>query len=725
MSLFASLVIDRAPLQWEEMPTALLAWLQNAGGVAAFGVALVLLASALSRDTQESPLWNLTVALRPLRFVLLFACSVAGIGYALLLLVWIGGLFKIPNVRFLLPRPSPFYALTIGDYILAGCGAIGLFVAVMPIAFDAVTRLSWGRIGAIARLSWKEAVRGRVVWVFGAMALVFLFADWFVTYKPENQLRNYVRVVYWSMTPLFLLTAGLLGSFSIPNDVKNNSIHTIVTKPVEKFEIVLGRFFGYAALLTVGLGVVSLFSLIYLIRGVNEEATRESYRARVPVYGHLHFHGTKSAREGDNVGREWTHRTYITGPTLRQRDPVRQYAIWDFPEVPADVLGRKDPMLFEYAFDIFRLSKGIEGKGMNCTFAFAEGAFPPERLEVLSNQLKVERSNRVAQATKDLEPFQREVDKIEQAHKDNRSERIRLVQEAADKLKDKRDPRFAEFIASIGTRLADAKTPGDRQAILTALTDHAVHVVDRALAAEHRVYFARNLEVTDQHTQDFIVPPGVLEALGAGKAAKERDDPDTPAMRVLVSVDVAREQQMLGVAQQDFYLVAHEMPFWQNFLKGILGMWCTHMLVLGVAVAFSTYLSSVISFLGTMFLYLTGLNMDYLREVAEKRVDGGGPAESLIRLTRGMPIAAKLDESPTKSLVDLTDDLFSWWIGRILNMIPDVSRHDLHQYVANGFDIGWLDVLFLDNALPLLGYLAPWAIVAYYLMKYREIANPQ
>ena len=80
------------------------------------------------------------------------------------------------------------------------------------------------------------------------------------------------------MAPLFLLTAGLLGSFSIPNDVKNNSIHTIVTKPVEKFEIVLGRFLGYAALLSIGLFVLASVSLIYVLRGVNEEAARREFQ---------------------------------------------------------------------------------------------------------------------------------------------------------------------------------------------------------------------------------------------------------------------------------------------------------------------------------------------------------------------------------------------------------------------------------------------------------------
>ena len=44
-----------------------------------------------------------------------------------------------------------------------------------PIGIDFATRIGWWRIWAIARLSWKEAVRGRVIWVFGTMALVSPF----------------------------------------------------------------------------------------------------------------------------------------------------------------------------------------------------------------------------------------------------------------------------------------------------------------------------------------------------------------------------------------------------------------------------------------------------------------------------------------------------------------------------------------------------------------------
>src|SRR5207302_8161690 len=130
------------------------------------------------------------------------------------------------------------------------------------------------------------------------------------------------------------------------------------------------------------------------------------------------------------------------------------------------------------------------------------------------------------------------------AKTEDHAERARLIQDAADKLAVKRDAQFAAALAGIGAKFARARTAAERLALLAGVVDQTVYVVDRALAKEYGVYFARGLEVTDYHTQDFTVPPGVLKALGADKQA----DADTPALRVAVSVDVAREQQMLGVA---------------------------------------------------------------------------------------------------------------------------------------------------------------------------------
>ena len=72
-------------------------------------------------------------------------------------------------------------------------------------------------------------------------------------------------------------------------------------------------------------------------------------------------------------------------PTPGRRDMLRQYAIWDFAEVPADLAGRDKPMLFEFAFDIFRLSKGEEGQGVNCTFTFAANNITSAALEATTS----------------------------------------------------------------------------------------------------------------------------------------------------------------------------------------------------------------------------------------------------------------------------------------------------------------------------------------------------
>ncbi len=575
--------------------------------------------------------------------------------YVVVGVIGLGGLYGVPGVAAWLPRAGRADTLSRGDYLLSAAGLLALIVALTPLLLG-LARLRFRRIWALSRLSIKEAIRSRVVLVFAFMALVFLFADWFVPYRAEDQVRNYVRVVYWSITPLFLMTAGLLGSLSIPNDIKTQSIHTIVTKPVEKFEIVLGRFLGYALLLSAGLAVVALLSLAYVARGVTDQARQESFKARVPVFGKLIFAGTKDPYKGDSVGREWGYRGYITGPQPGNNAAPRQYAVWLFEDVPAELADRDGPVTFEFTFDIFRLSKGQENKDIPCTFTFVQGDL------------------------KDLVEI---------------NKRLAQIQEERNKAGAAARPGFAQ------------------------------EMIDR-----YGVHQVAGVPVTDYHTQNLQVPSGLFRkffaAANEAAANKERQEGPPALMVVLVSVDPdpLRQAQMLGVARRDLYLLADERPFWQNFLKGIAGMWCTHMLVLGVAVACSTYLSAMISWLCTMFLFIAGMFTDYLQQLSLNRVEGGGPAEALYRLGAGKVIAAPLDQGPTASMLRGTDEVFTWMLHRALNLIPNVSRFDLHAYVANGFDVPFTGVLLIDNLIPLAAYLLPWAIVAYYLMKYREIANP-
>jgi hypothetical protein len=132
----------------------------------------------------------------------------------------------------------------------------------------------------------------------------------------------------------------------------------------------------------------------------------------------------------------------------------------------------------------------------------------------------------------------------------------------------------------------------------------------------------------------------------------------------------------------------------------------------------------VITLLLTGVLYLTGLARDFIRSVAFGKNEAGGPLESMTRLVKGQLSAPRADEDLSTSgrTVWFLDELFRWVVRRILNVIPDVDRYDLTVYVAEGFNIGGGQLLLTLGALLL--YLLPWAVLGYYLIRWREVASP-
>jgi hypothetical protein len=230
-------------------------------------------------------------------------------------------------------------------------------------------------------------------------------------------------------------------------------------------------------------------------------------------------------------------------------------------------------------------------------------------------------------------------------------------------------------------------------------------------------------EIFDYQTSYVDVPVSLIDKLQGDFRPKG----DEPALKVLVNVEknkLGSQNQLVGVARRDFYLLANEMPFWQNYLKGTLGLWYTMMLVLGLAVALSTYLSGIISWLLTMMLFLSGYFLEYIQSLAAGRNEGGGGMEAAYRLFNRSPLTAQLDQTPTLTVLLSFDEAYRWVLSRVLHVIPDVNRYDLTTYVSEGFNIPWGEVLFLYTFLPLVGYLLPWACLAFYLMKFREVANP-
>lgn len=753
-ALFGILQLDRGePWGFAQVPGLVQAWLQDAGGFAAAGL-LVYLLYAFLTPTDKSQSEKLRV---PVTSFMLLAGSVALVlyaGYVVLLLtgkgavpvppppppgevakpvppVWrtelqpqvlaLAGLFALLGVGHLFARDLAWVAgrnvsfgtsglvrfgRSVARYagelltprrvaLILGClaayGALGaaLFALGVPrltgiwtgvllvgvgVFLAALFLLmlfeAEGPVWAIAKLSFKEAVRSQVLWIFLIVFLPVLFpVQWFAGGKPSDEMRTSTAVATLVLSVLALVPAVLIASFGIPNDIKNWNIFTVVSKPIERLEIVLGRFAGYLALMTLVTLALTGVSLVFLSNNsLSSRALEETYTARVPLRGKLEFkslvaqdRSEKKEFEGTNVGREFDYRRYIAGADISP-----QRAIWRFAEVPADLAAAEgDRVPVEFTFDIYKLTKGEQDKGVVTKFVFVTHNAP-------------------------LRQPTRQDDGGE--WKWQSEERKRAY-----------DKRAAELRAAGADPLrqdtARPGTPGWEAA--------------NKLAEEFGYYEINGKEVFDYRVMGVEVPAGLFRNARTG-------DPGDAA-RFSVYVKCESEGQLLGAAEPDLYLLRARMPFWYNFLKSMIGLWCLLCMAIGLAVALSTYLSGILTVIAVATIFAVGFFTDHLSEVAENRnPTGGGPLQSMAQIFRAeQPTAPLSDSAATKALIK-GDQGVAWLVRRFQNMIPDVESFSWGHFVGEGFNVNgeYLAV----NLLVTFGYLLPWAILARYLMKLREVA---
>jgi ABC-type transport system involved in multi-copper enzyme maturation permease subunit len=626
--LLAVVVHEQPPLSPADLPDMLITWLQAGGVLAVVGLVIGLLVCGMRGGRlpadQPWPGWR--------RLLFLVLLTGAGLSYLLCLI-----LLRLEADR------SP--ATPLWSVWLTIAGSCAILAAALPFLAD-LPRLSLQRISALTWLCFWEAVRSKVLWIFSFVLLVFLFADWFVPYKPENQLRVYVQIIYWAMTPLLLVTAAILAAFGIPGDLAQHTIHTVVTKPVERLEIVIGRFLGCTLLMTCVLAAMTLISVLYVyVQDVHPTAARESMRARMPIYGELGFRGLPQPT-GINIGEEWDYRRYLPGG---RRGETR--AVWSFTQLPTR-LDQRDSVPCEFAFAIFRTRKFQEERGV------------PITLTVQSWRWSDARKNE----------YKRELDRLQ----------------------------------------AEARQEG---------TVPTADPVNRL--AELFGYHEVQLEVFSHKLLGVDVPAGVFRHAAAPDSSRQQElEQFAKGMPppVQISVRCDDPHQLLGMARHDLYLVDAEGFFFVNFCKGAVGLWFRICLVVGLAVACSTRLSSLISLLTVLFVYLGGMSRGFILSIALGADQAAGPAESLLRLVNRNYGTAPLPESPgTQTALLLIDRPFRVIAGMLLRCLPDLSQYDLSLYVSEGFDVS-LTTLALC-AVQLAGYLFPWLLLAYYLMKHREVAT--
>ena len=234
-------------------------------------------------------------------------------------------------------------------YGMAGPGRV---LAGMLRGFKEFASPSPRRVYAIASLTFKESIRKKALLVFVVFAVLFMFASWFMASpsdRPDMQVRNYVAFVFIAINMLVLPVVLLLSCWGLPEDIRIRSLHTVVTKPVRRNEVVLGRMLGFASVGTMILLIMSTVGFIWIQRQVSDNV---ELFCRVPVYAAAGPEGVKfldrsgNPGKGVNVGDIIETRSFIEGGT-------RAAGIWTFP-----LDEQADTLKLESRFEAFRTFKG-------------------------------------------------------------------------------------------------------------------------------------------------------------------------------------------------------------------------------------------------------------------------------------------------------------------------------------------------------------------------------
>lgn len=127
------------------------------------------------------------------------------------------------------------------------------------------------RILAIFENTFKEALRQKVLALLGVFALLLIIVSVFLEPFALGEASKLMRDFGLAVTSLFgVLTTIVIGSALIHRDIEKRTVYTVLSKPVRRGEIVVGKFLGLGAL--VALLVLAMLLIHQLIVFVQEGA---------------------------------------------------------------------------------------------------------------------------------------------------------------------------------------------------------------------------------------------------------------------------------------------------------------------------------------------------------------------------------------------------------------------------------------------------------------------
>ena len=599
------------------------------------------------------------------------------------------------------------------------------------------------RIWAIAMLAVKEALRRKVVLAtFAIFALTLLFGGWFMNTNSEKPDRIYVNFVMFGTQLLVLMMGMLISSFSLPDDIKNKTIYTVVTKPVRATEVVMGRLLGFVLLSTALLALMGVLSFIFVSRGLDHThqivGKTQTLASFVEVTGEFSSLDKKRISENaileaqTNRRNGHSHRLQVLREIRKPSDPV--------PTDKSNIISERvlEDGTTEYQIVTCSPAAGhthrvlIEGQAESAKITLG----PPIGFYRARNPIYGD----------SLQFYDRNGDpKTEGINVGNESKRRSYIGGGSPRNETSLAKVEFNFGSFYENQFPNLQKGDDGEQIVPLEMDIGVfrsfkddvekgvtagiqfksvpdnkagnQFVSDMLDFETREFTVQTLPISRKLVGKVFAPDGALVEQGQ----YDLFDDYAKNGKLVLTLKCRDYNQYLGVARPDVYFRPSDAPYAWNFIRGFIGIWCQMVIVIAIGVALSTSLSAPITMLGTIVIIFLGFFSEFVQGLASPSNVGGGPFESLIRVVTQQNMVSNLDTNVFITVVKNADYGISHLLYGLSFLAPDFDKFNFSNELASGYSVSNSRLLI---ALSLtLVFCFGFTLLGYFSLKTREIAK--
>lgn len=128
------------------------------------------------------------------------------------------------------------------------------------------------RVWTITLNTFKEAVRDRILYAILVFALVMLAGSTILVTISVGGEGTIIKHLGLASISIFgTLISIFLGIGLVSKEIEKRTVYTIISKPIHRYQFILGKYLGLLLTLLVNIGIMSLglFGLAYLWEGIS------------------------------------------------------------------------------------------------------------------------------------------------------------------------------------------------------------------------------------------------------------------------------------------------------------------------------------------------------------------------------------------------------------------------------------------------------------------------